>query len=66
MKNQEFNNFIHILAAFLAGMTCIIASVGAINSGGIYAFAGVLNFGWLVLIVWQAIKFVKKQHEQGY
>lgn len=65
MKNREFNTFIHILAAFVAGLLCIIASSGAISSGGIYAFAGIVNFGWLVVIVRWATKYIMAQHEQG-
>lgn len=60
---DEFKNFLHMLGAFLAGLLTIIASVGAINAGGIYAVAGVLNFGWLYPVVKWAVNYVKQSHK---
>lgn len=53
---EEFKNFLNILGAFIAGLLTIIASAGAIMAGGIYTFAGILNFGWLYFPIREVIK----------
>ena len=68
MKNQELNTFLHVLAAFVAGMFTIAASAGAMNYGvcedhsAFYVVAGLINLlGWGGALVWQTIKYIKAQ-----
>lgn len=58
----DFKHFLKALAIVFASLLTIITSAGAIMAGGIYTFAGILNFGWLYIVVRWAVNYVKNSH----
>lgn len=58
---DEFKKFIKALGLLMAIMVAIIASVGAINVGSIYAVAGVCNFGCLYFPIREIVKYFKNR-----
>lgn len=58
---DEFNKFIKALGLMLAIMVTIIASAAGLNTGSIYAVAGVCNFGWLYLPIRELVRYFKNR-----
>lgn len=65
---KDFKQFIKALAVVLAALLTIIASAGAIMVGGIYTFAGILNFGWLFFPIREVVKHLnaRKSKPEGF
>lgn len=64
----DFKQFLKALAIVFASLLTIIASAGAIMAGGIYSFAGILNFGWLFFPIREVVKHFKarKSKPEGF
>ncbi len=62
---EEFKNFLIAAGFALAILLTIIASVGAICTGSIYAVAGVCNFGWLYFPVREIERYFKERNSGG-
>lgn len=58
---DEFKKFIKALGLLLAIMATIIASAAGLNTGSIYAVAGVCNFGWLYFPVREIVRYFKNR-----
>lgn len=58
---DEFKKFIKALGLLLAIMVTIIASAAGLNTGSIYAVAGVCNFGWLYFPIREIVKYFKNR-----
>lgn len=58
---DEFKKFIKALGLMLAIMVTIIASAAGLNTGSIYAVAGVCNFGWLYFPIREIVKYFKNR-----
>lgn len=58
---DEFKKFIKALGLMLAIMATIIASAAGLNTGSIYAVAGLLNFGWLYFPIREIVKYFKNR-----
>lgn len=58
---DEFKKFIKALGLLLAIMVTIIASAAGLNTGSIYAIAGVCNFGWLYFPIREIVKYFKNR-----
>lgn len=62
---KDFKQFIKALAVVLAALLTIIASAGAVNFGGFYAFAGVCNLGWLYFPIREVIKHLNARKDNA-
>ena len=58
---DEFKKFIKALGLMLAIMATIIASAAGLNTGSIYAVAGLLNFGWLYFPIREIVRYFKNR-----
>lgn len=58
---DEFKKFIKALGLLLAIMVTIIASAAGLNTGSIYAVAGVCNFGWLYFPIREIVRYFKNR-----
>ena len=58
---DEFKKFIKALGLMLAIMVTIIASAAGLNTGSIYAVAGVCNFGWLYFPIREIVRYFKNR-----
>ena len=61
---DEFKKFLKALGLMLAIMFTIIASAAGLNTGSIYAVAGLFNFGWLYFPIREIVRYFKARNAQ--
>lgn len=62
-NKESLIKFAKVIALFVVGMLGIVVSANAMNTGGFYVFAGILNFGTVAYASWNLYKYFFKKEK---